>query len=324
MMKKRLLLYTTLLLAVFSAISCKKDEETTTIKPSIYGVAFDLATFGRPGDTFVLKPYGAFVTEGDGVEKFQYKWKVNSDAYSDPMDTFTLKVEEVGNYTITCMASDPDDKYYSSTSSKTIIIIDPALGKTLTGTGIEAWDDHIIDPRGILGESEYYYVQIGELDWFRNNLAWTGEGLAFENADVTSYPLGRYYTWDEAMEACPEGWRLPSDEEWAFLGTEAAPLLCDAYLNSKKMWEYWPNVPRTNTTSLALIPAGYALPAITTPTYKRLYDYAAFWTSTVSEDDSRMAAYRYIHVKENEVRTTYAEKGSLALSVRCVRNHVDD
>ena len=45
-MKKRLLLYTTLLLAVFSAISCKKDEETTTIKPSIYGVAFDLATFG--------------------------------------------------------------------------------------------------------------------------------------------------------------------------------------------------------------------------------------------------------------------------------------
>jgi hypothetical protein len=36
-----------------------------------------------------------------------------------------------------------------------------------------------------------------------------------------------------------------------------------------------------------------------------------------------MAAYRYIHVTESEVRTTYGEKGSLALSVRCVRNHVD-
>ena len=215
------------------------------------------------------------------------------------------------------------DKYYSSTSSKTIIIIDPALGKTLTGTGIEAWDDHIIDPRGILGESEYYYVQIGELDWFRNNLAWTGEGLAYENADVTSYPLGRYYTWDEAMEACPEGWRLPTNEEWDFLGIDAGPLMCDAYLNSKKMWEFWPDVPRTNTLALAVIPAGYALPAITTPTYKRLYDYAAFWTATVSEENPSMAAYRYIHVQENEVRSTYAEKGSLALSVRCVRNHAD-
>jgi uncharacterized protein (TIGR02145 family) len=99
--------------------------------------------------------------------------------------------------------------------------------------------------------------------------------------------------------------------------------MCDAYLNSKKMWEFWPDVPRTNTLALAVIPAGFALPAITTPTYKRLYDYAAFWTSTVSEENPDMAAYRYIHVQENEVRSTYAEKGSLALSVRCVRNHAD-
>ena len=80
---------------------------------------------------------------------------------------------------------------------------------------------------------------------------------------------------------------------------------------------------RTNTYALAIIPSGFALPAITTPSYKRLYDYAAFWTSTVSEDNPDMAAYRYIHVQENEVRSTYAEKGSLARSVRCVRNHAD-
>jgi uncharacterized protein (TIGR02145 family) len=99
--------------------------------------------------------------------------------------------------------------------------------------------------------------------------------------------------------------------------------MCDAYLNSKRMWEYWPGVERTNTYALAIIPSGFALPAITTPRYKRLYDYAAFWTATVSEEDPDMAAYRYIHVTESEVRTTYGEKGSLALSVRCVRNHVD-
>ena len=32
-----------------------------------------------------------------------------------------------------------------------------------------------------------------------------------------------------------------------------------------------------------------------------------------------MAAFRYIYVQDNEIRSTYAEKGSLALSVRCVR-----
>ena len=78
-------------------------------------------------------------------------------------------------------------------------------------------------------------------------------------------------------------------------------------------------MPHTNTTGLAVIPSGYALPAITTPTFKRLYSYAAFWTSTVSPQDSRMAAYRYIYAEENEIRATYGEKGSLALSVRCVR-----
>ena len=321
-MNKRLLLYTTLLLAVFSVFSCKKDDETTEVKPSIYGLAFDMDTFGRPGQTFVLKPYGAFVTQDEDKVTFKYKWKVNSDEYQE-METFTLSVQEVGNYTVTCQAYDPEGNFYACTFSKTIIIIDPGLGKTLTGTGIEAWDDHITDPRDKAGESEYYYIPLGELDWFRNNLAWTGEGLAYENADVTSYPLGRYYTWDEAMEACPEGWRLPTNEEWAFLGEDAGPLMCDAYLNSKKMWEFWPGVKRTNTLSLAVIPSGYALPAITTPIYKRLYDYAAFWTSTVSEEDSRMAAYRYIYVEENEVRSAYAEKGSLALSVRCVRAHAD-
>ena len=318
-MKKRFLLYTTLLLAVFTAFSCKKDEEETEIKPSLYGVEFDIPTFARPEDQITLVPSGVYTGDGKEIEKIQYKWRINGGEYSDPMDSFVLKNLQVGNYTVSCQASDPDNNYYATSVSKTLIVIDPALGKTLTGTGISTADDHIYDARGKAGESEYYYQHVGDLDWFRNNLAWTGAGIAYENADVTSFPLGRLYTWDEAMTACPDGWRLPTDEEWASLGTEAGPLLCDAYLNGKKMWEYWPDVPHTNTLALAVIPAGYVLPAITTPTFKRLYSYAAFWTATVSPTDSRLAAYRYIHAEENEVRSTYGEKGSLALSVRCVR-----
>ncbi|MBQ9194010.1 MAG: hypothetical protein IJ156_09860 [Bacteroidales bacterium] len=317
-MTRRLLPYIGLVLAAFTLFSCKKKEEETTTKPYLYGVTFDLATFARPGDTFTLKPYGVFTTEGEGVDEPIYKWRVNSDEFQTT-DTFTVKFEEVGNYTITCQASDPDENYYATSTSKIIIVIDPALGETLNGTGIDEDDPHITDPRDAYGENDYFYARIGDLDWFRNNLAYTGLGLAYENADVTSYPIGRFYTWGEAMDACPEGWRLPTAEEWATLGKEAAPLLADAYLNSKRMWEYWPAAPRTNTTTLAIIPSGYALPSLTTPTFKRMYDYAAFWTASEHPEDGSLARYFYIFTEENEVRSTYGEKGSLALSVRCVR-----
>ena len=42
---------------------------------------------------------------------------------------------------------------------------------------------------------------------------------------------------------------------------------------------------------------------------------AALWRA----EDGTQAAYRYMHAEEDVIRSTYAEKGSLALSVRCVR-----
>ena len=316
-MKNRFLLYTTLALAVLSAFSCKKEEQTTT-KPYLYGLDFDLPTFARPGDPFSLNPYGVYYTEGDGVKEYVYKWKVDGNDYQE-MFTFNFQLDEVGNHIVYCQVTDPDNNYYSATTSKLIIVVDPRLGETLTGTDIVATDDHITDSRDKAGENDYFYTHIGELDWFRNNLAWTGAGLAYEDADVTSYPLGRFYTWDEALTACPEGWRLPTEEEWASLGSVAGPFLCEAYLNGTKMWEYWPDVDKSNSTELSVIPSGYALPAIGTPVFVRLYEYAAFWTATEDEEDDRMAAFRYFYVQDNDVRTAYAEKGSLALSVRCVR-----
>ena len=184
-MKNRFLLYTALVLAAALSFSCKKDDDTTETKPYLYGLDFDLPTFARPGESFELTPYGVYYAEGDGVSEYTYKWKVGSDEYQE-MYSFTLQLGEVGNYIVYCQVSDPDGNYYANTCSKSIIVIDPSLGKTLTGTEIAATDDHITDPRDKVGESEYFYTHIGELDWFRNNLAWTGAGIAYENADVTS------------------------------------------------------------------------------------------------------------------------------------------
>jgi hypothetical protein len=54
------------------------------------------------------------------------------------------------------------------------------------------------DPRD---DKEYKVKRIGKHKWFLQNLAYRK----------------KEYTWDEALAACPNGWRLPSDSEWESL-----------------------------------------------------------------------------------------------------------
>jgi uncharacterized protein (TIGR02145 family) len=52
-------------------------------------------------------------------------------------------------------------------------------------------------------------VKIGDLFWMNKNLD-IGEGI--NNPDHPEF--GKYYTWDQAMKAIPDGWRMPSIEDW--------------------------------------------------------------------------------------------------------------
>lgn len=69
----------------------------------------------------------------------------------------------------------------------------------------------------------YRIVTIGEGEntqtWMAENLNYDLKGQSWcygnkeKNCDVT----GRYYTWNGAMEACPQGWHLPEIKEWEML-----------------------------------------------------------------------------------------------------------
>ena len=52
--------------------------------------------------------------------------------------------------------------------------------------------------------------------WMAQNLNFdVGEGCWFyDNDPKYEQEYGRLYTWEAALKACPEGWHVPSDEEW--------------------------------------------------------------------------------------------------------------
>ncbi len=76
----------------------------------------------------------------------------------------------------------------------------------------------------------YLVIQFNDQWWMCQNLKFdAGEGSSCFEGDETNCMLkGRWYSWEAAQRACPEGYRLPGDEDWKaleiFIGMDKAEL----------------------------------------------------------------------------------------------------
>ncbi len=339
-----------LALLALASVSCKDDEETE-LTPQLSGLTFTCPGFVSPKQVVTMTPKG--VVHPDGGEYGIY-WKVTptmswtdttryqngldkNDASGKPSDgSFRFQFSDtLGTYTVNCYAF--SSGYSGDSYSKDVMVVKAGLDGSVTGTGIKAADKHVSSDG-----TDYYYTRIGSLDWFRNNLASQNGGAPLANHDVMSDIFGRYYSYEDAVKACPEGWRLPTEEDWVALGKElgdadaqplapvadvASKLMADAYFNGVQMWEYWPEFGEiTNSSTLAFIPTGYANlgarsdGAYPQASFEGVYEYAAFWTADKVDGEDDMAYYRYMIVDQPDLFVGKGDVRSFGAAVRCVRD----
>lgn len=238
--------------------------------------------------------------------------------------TFTTP-DEASNLTLWLYAFAPSDaSYYSTYTSATFIVVSGGLdgSGTITGFDTEA-GTKFTDARD---GREYYAVEAGGLTWMRENLAWKGAGHPYYDCEAMEDVFGRYYTWSEAKDACPEGWRLPADADWTALAPGASPetditglagkVMANLYFNGTKLWPYWREVTITDALHLSVMPTGYAVVGEGKRNFTGVSEYAVFWTADEAGDE---AVVRYIYQDKDVVFRARMYKEEFAAPVRCVK-----
>ena len=341
--KSRIAAYIALGSALLCALACKKDEEDTSL-PSLSGsLTFkSIPSFVNPQDevTFVLgngitHPEGGSVgyyysiTEGtrtvkdtldEGVMSFTYKF-----CDHNYFDADTLRSTSVVAYAFA------DDYYSSSTGTQQIDIVKGGIKDgSIKGIFLSFTDSSFTS-----NNITYYASKVGGVWWLKRNVAAEGKGMPYVNSPAMLDVFGSYLNWEDAKTVCPEGWSLPSDEDWVNLAKDlgaenakthetiegiAGKLMVDATYNydEVKLWTYWPKVKITNESGLSVLPVGYAnLSAGTDGQFSGLQEYAVFWTA--DECDSDSAYCRYIYEDKPDLAIGAYDKKSFGASVRCIK-----
>lgn len=324
-------------LIVVSAVSCKKDEETTVL-PYLTGLYFDCPTYVSPGEAVRLIPKG--IDEPEDVE-VGYCWRVTPTmSQNDTIDAGEIYVhwfsDTLKTYNVNCYAFAKG--YNNAYATKEVMVVKGGLDGSITQTGIKP-----TDPKVTVDGIDYYYVRVGGLDWFRNNLAVTGSGVPYVNSDVMSDVFGRFYSYEEAMTACPEGWRIPTEEDWMSLANSveadvtekyttfddvASKLFANASFNGVQIIPYWPEVGDiTNDGKVGLLPFGYTnLRSIDgdgkypDASFDGVFEYAVYWTADKVEGNANQAYYRYMISNQPEMFVAKGDVKTFGASVRCVRD----
>ena len=340
---KKLLVFAVALLVGFSA--CKKDEETEILNSIQGDVSFDAPTYAMVGDSFKLVATGT--PDPSNVDYYWVCVGLRSDTlYAKEVD-ITIP-DSLATFVVKLCLDVKDDKYYKKEISRNIISINVSGSGDKSIVGVNLPKDTFVDSRD---GSTYATTEIGDLVWFAENLRYAGTkdaplGYGYAKSEAIAQTVyGRLYTWQDAtggvtanglgkgvQGACPEGWSIPTNEDWVNLatalngGTEL-PFVNDwnglgekvipkeATFNDSRIWILSGNTFLSDKYSWCAIAAGNCTNNYNN--YSNIAKYGFWWSST--EQSAESANYRYIYYDEPDFPVAYTSKDGYGASVRCVK-----
>jgi uncharacterized protein (TIGR02145 family) len=195
--------------------------------------------------------------------------------------------------------------------------------------------------------NRYRTIEIGDQVWMAENLRSTSynDGTPIPNAtgydewasletaaycwynNDSSYrdPFGALYNWHvlESGELCPEGWHIPSDEEWNALVSSVDNSSRAGGALKESGTEHWrsPNIAASDQLGFAALPGGYRS---YNGTFNLMRAAAYWWSATEanwygSSSDGSRVIFRSVQHDNAELIRHISEKTN-GFSVRCVKD----
>ena len=161
----------------------------------------------------------------------------------------------------------------------------------------------------------YRTVKIGSQVWMAENLAFTIDNAigCYYNNDEKYKKYGRLYDWVEALTIAPEGWHLPTKEDWETMTS----FIGGARIEGKKLkaasgWNS--NGSGTDEYGFSALPGGLGY---SDGSFYYVGSYGFWWSA--SELDSDYAYSRNMYYNLESALWGSLNKGYL-FSVRCVKD----
>lgn len=333
----RIVIFLVLLISLPGLIivnSCSKTEQPTAKVPTV-------TTDPLTNITQTSATGGGNVTSGGGitVRSRGVCWSTSPSPTTN--SNITSDGDGVGTFTSSLTGLSPNTTYYVRAYASNNVGTGYGNEQMFTtqntgpGTTVTDYDGNV-----------YHTVTIGTQTWLKENLKVThfnkGEAIpnvsdgiewstltkgAYCNYDknpANSEIYGHLYNWFAASDSrnpCPEGWHVPTDNEWQklmdYLGGEliaGGKLKATGTLGQGTgLWED-PNSEATNESGFTALPAGIRN---TNGTFSLLSTNEYFWSSTPNQASAwdRELSHKYGNVDRNSREQTSG------LSIRCVKDN---
>lgn len=352
MKKVSVYIFTALVLQFVLLTSCKEKEN---VVPTIQITSPEEGLFVMGGDMLTVS---ATAEDEDGyIQQVQfYVEYINVETVEDAPYTFSFEVSDTTIGVVDIRAVAIDNAGGVGTHSVDIIVdapggFNPDLSYgTLTDQDGNNYKTILIGDQNWMAENLKVskYADGTPIDFIDDDAQWAlleDDGKAYcwyDNMNEYGDTTGALYSWPAAMNGaataldtmtliqgvCPQGWHLPSDEEWKVLEKELGMSLefADKYewrgtyeggKLKERGFSHWdvPNSSGDNMSGFTALPGGYRT---NSGTFYGMNEFAAFWTATKKAESTQIWFRALSFEKTNVYR--YWVPGNRGASVRCLEN----